>query len=120
MVKILIVDDDFELVQFLTALLRKQNFEVAIASTVGEARSVIELFEPNLIFLDVLLDGTNGGDMCKEIKEINLGIFIILMSAYPKLLQNYKECNADDFLEKPFDFPITLDKVNNLFSKKEF
>jgi DNA-binding response OmpR family regulator len=119
MVKILIVDDNFELTQFLTALLRKQNFEVIIASTVGEARSAIELFEPDLIFLDVLLDGTNGRDMCKEIKEISPRIFIILMSAYPKLLQNYKECNAADFLEKPFDFQVMLDKVNNLFNKKE-
>ncbi len=119
MVKILIVDDNFELVQFLTALLRKQNFEVATASTVGEARNVLESLEPNLIFLDVLLDGTNSRDICKEFKEINPTVFIILMSIYPKLLQNYKECNATDFLEKPFDFQVVLDKVNNLLNKKE-
>ena len=118
MARIIIVDDYADLQDFFTALLELNNFEVRSAGSAAELDIVLSSFIPDLILLDVMLGKDNGIEICRKLKEKHKEITVILISANPKLLINYKECMADDVIEKPFDMKTVLDKVNRLLSGK--
>ena len=73
-------------------------------------------FKPDLILLDVILNGENGRDICEKIRanKTKIRIPIILISANPDWLENCKECGADDILEKPFDIKNLTLKIDHL------
>ena len=116
--KIIIVDDYPDLQELFKTLLELNNFEARSAASSMELNTLLLAFVPDLILLDVMLGGESGKDICMEVKEKHPHIFIILISANPKLLANHKECKADDIIEKPFDIHMVLDKVNNLLANK--
>jgi DNA-binding response OmpR family regulator len=117
MARIIIVDDYKDLQDFFKALLELNHFEVRSAGSAVELNSLLNSFTPDLILLDVMLGADSGINICKEIKEKHKEIAIILISANPKLLINYQDCNADDIIEKPFDMHVVLDKINKLLAR---
>ncbi|HTC01127.1 MAG TPA: response regulator [Ferruginibacter sp.] len=110
MARILIVEDYLDLVNFFSVFLEREGFEVKGISSTKGIESNINHFNPDLVLLDVMF----GIGICKEIKQMNKAIPIILMSTNPKLLENYIEYNADDIIEKPFDNDEVLNKINNI------
>jgi CheY-like chemotaxis protein len=120
MTKILIVDDSNSLVDVLTAMLRRKLYNVASVSSRQEALDKISSFTPQIVLLDVRLNGTDGREICNFIKsDTSIQLKTILMSASPDLLANYQACGADDVLEKPFDLDIILQKLTNVISTKK-
>jgi DNA-binding response OmpR family regulator len=119
MAKILIVEDYKDLQDFLKLLFEINGFEVKSASTSIEVHVLLNTFTPDLILLDVMLQGENGRDICKKIKQTHKDIYIILISANQKLLANYEECQADDVMEKPFNIEDILSKVKRLLYKEK-
>ncbi|HTB52439.1 MAG TPA: response regulator [Ferruginibacter sp.] len=117
MARIIIVDDYKDLQDFFKDMLELNHFEVRSAGSAVELDTLLTTFMPDLILLDVMLGADNGTKICKEIKEKYKEIAIILISANPKLLINYQDCNADDIIEKPFDMYEVLDKINKLLNK---
>jgi DNA-binding response OmpR family regulator len=117
MPKILIIDDYLDLVNFFSVLLEREGFEVKGISRTKGIESNIDHFNPDLVLLDVMLRD-DGREICKEIKQMNKAIHIILMSTNPKLLENYLEYNADDIIEKPFDNDEVLNKIIQILSSK--
>lgn len=69
MQKILLVDDDPDVIAVLQMLLKKKGYQVATASREEEAYKQVELFKPHLIVLDVLLSGVDGRAICKKNKK---------------------------------------------------
>src|ERR1700733_6844869 len=118
MVKILLVDDYIELLDFFSALLTNNGFDVKTASSRKELDEQMILFIPNLIILDIMLEVENGRDICKDLKRIDKGLPIILLSSNPALLINYEECEADDIIEKPFDIDEVVKKIKTVLTKK--
>jgi DNA-binding response OmpR family regulator len=116
--KIIIVDDYADLQDFFTSLLELNGFEVRSAGSAKELNAILNSFTPDLILLDVMLGTDSGREICKDLKEKHPEISIILISANPRLLDNYEECRADDIIEKPFTITIVLDKINKLLAKK--
>jgi DNA-binding response OmpR family regulator len=114
MAKILIVDDSVDLVDMLSILLKMNDHEVVAANTKTAMNKVMITFQPDVILLDVLIRDGNGRDICKEIKESDNKVSIILMSANPKLIKDHQKCKADDVIEKPFDIKTVVEKVNRL------
>jgi DNA-binding response OmpR family regulator len=119
MKKIIIVDDYPDLQELFKTLLGLNNFDVRSAGSAGELNTLLQSFVPDLIFLDVMLGGESGKEICVKVKEKYPEVFIILISANPKLLVNYEECKADDIIEKPFDIHMVLNKVNTLLGSKK-
>ena len=115
MSKIMIVDDSPDLVDFLTLLLTMRKFEVETATSKAQIEEKLALFVPDVILLDVRLNGEDGREICRYIKAKTpfKHIPILLLSADPKLLDGYEECEAADIIEKPFDIASLLEKVNN-------
>ncbi|MES2429728.1 MAG: response regulator [Bacteroidota bacterium] len=112
--KILVVDDAEDIVGLLTILLTKNNFEVETAYSNKTLLDKMHTFFPDLILLDVNLNGENGRDICKQIKDTGNKAPIILMSANHELLANHEECKACDVIEKPFLLDKVLSKINAL------
>jgi DNA-binding response OmpR family regulator len=118
MSKVLIIEDDTALLEFLSIFLTMKGFEISAISSKKEVELTIENFKPEVILLDVLLSGYDGREICREIKATNKTVSVILLSANPKLLRNYDECDADDTIEKPFDNENILKTINRLLHKK--
>jgi DNA-binding response OmpR family regulator len=74
-----------------------------------------------MLILDVLLRGANGRTVCRELKSNKRTNYfpIVLMSASPECLIDFRECDADDFIEKPFDIHTVLNKIDYLLSQHE-
>jgi len=117
MAKILVVDDENDITDILMIVLKLQGHYVEVANSASQMLQKLHLFIPEIILLDVMLNGENGRDLCKQIKSLPYSIDIILMSANSDLLKDYEECKACDVIDKPFHMSDVLEKVNGLVKK---
>ena len=118
MAKILIIEDYLDLQVFFVMFLKMNGYDVESAASKKEAYTILETFSPDLILLDVILDVEDGRNICKEIKEKNKSISIILLSANYHFLKDYYSSNADDIIEKPFENVDLLNKIKLWLNKK--
>ena len=102
MKKVLVVDDDEDVLEVLKLILTSNGFEVHTHSTSVNVAKVVKYFVPNLILLDIHLQEKLGTQICKELKEIYT-VPIILTSAHADHAKTFLESNADAFIRKPFD-----------------
>lgn len=104
--KILIVDDDHDILEVMGIIMESEGYEVDLMSSVQEIFEHISSFHPDLIILDVMLGGMDGREICKSIKSTKdtLHIPIIMMSASHTIANSVEEvCKPDEFVAKPFD-----------------
>lgn len=114
MAKILIVDDEVEILEVVSLLLTMHGFTVQKLSDAGKAVSEINTFNPDVVLLDVNLSGYDGRKICKQLKSADSAykdIPIILFSAMHDLHLTYPECEATDFISKPFDNNKLVEKI---------
>ena len=120
MPKLLIVDDDIDLLEVTKALLLKKGFEVEINTNWEDAMKRIESFQPQVILLDVFLNGIDGLDICKKLKSMphTKDIPVLIFSAYPRVAESVTyEYGADDFIAKPFEVNELIIKVHSVLSQ---
>jgi CheY-like chemotaxis protein len=106
MKKILLVDDNVDNLDVLSALLADEGFAVKCCYTAKNINAEIEDFSPEVIFMDVMLGAEDGIAACQRLKAdaATVGIKIVLMTASNKFKQvNKQDSLADYHLEKPFD-----------------
>jgi DNA-binding response OmpR family regulator len=103
--KVLVVDDDQDILLVVKILLTMNNFAVHAISNPELIRGEIENFSPDLILLDISLGGIDGRKICKELKssDITRSIPVVLFSAHHILANNLLGCMANDVITKPFD-----------------
>jgi len=120
MTKILIVDDSEALLEILAFLIKRHGDEPITYYSAENIVDKVQQHKPDVIIMDVLLQGVDGRELCKEIKAIEIikHIPIILMSASNRALEDYKECKADAIIEKPFDLPVIYDRINCVLRNK--
>lgn len=121
MSKILILDDDQDLLSIVEPLLRKKGFDVWTFVNWQKAWEDIKRNKPNLILLDVFLKGMDGMDICKKLKSSTLtrNIPIIMFSSYPKIAETaIAEFGADEFIAKPFEVNEMVRKIKGVLSAK--
>ena len=112
--KILIVDDDLDILEVVGLILESEGYEVQLMSNGQQIFENINKFNPDLIILDVMLGDMDGREICRNIKntEETLHIPIIMISATHNMAEFVKKsCKPDDFLEKPFDIVNLIQKV---------
>ncbi len=112
---ILVVDDDDKIRSLIKQFLSEKGFIVSSAENAEKAKTKIELFNFNLIILDVMMPGQSGYELTKELKE-SKNIPIILLTAKGEVENRIHglELGADDYLGKPFDPKELLLRVNNV------
>ncbi len=102
--KILIIEDEKELVESILQYLKQENYVCEVAFEFEQARIKISLYDYDCILLDVNLAAGNGLDLLKELKRLNKTSGVIIISAKNALDDKIKGLNlgADDYLPKPF------------------
>ena len=113
MKKVLVIDDNTDILHLVQMILKNHGFEVLVSPKGGEVVTNTEKFSPQVILLDVFLSGFDGRDICRELKQNpkTKDIPVIMFSAHSKQ-DIIKECNADDFIAKPFEVKELVEKIN--------
>jgi DNA-binding response OmpR family regulator len=106
--KILIVDDEHEIIQFVQLYLEKENFEVISAQNGKQALEKARLEKPSLIILDIMLPDVDGVDLCLQLRRES-NVPIIFLSCKQEDIDKAFALSAggDDYVTKPFS-PIEL------------
>ncbi|WP_345953193.1 response regulator [Mucilaginibacter sp. PAMB04168] len=112
--RILAVDDDQDILEVLQLILEDSGYQV---NTLSDGHLLFEKLNeelPDLILMDIMLNGLDGRDLCKNVK-LNMrthDIPVIMISASHNVSDVLKqECAPDDFLAKPFDINTLLIKI---------
>lgn len=103
--RILVVDDNPDLVNILTTSLREEGYRVLGALTSNEGLRLAILSRPELVLLDIMLPGMNGVDMLKRIRSLNPSARVIMLSGNtdPLLAREALELGALAYVDKPFN-----------------
>ena len=115
MKKILVVDDDMDILNVVKLLLTYHQFVVKTTWRWEVILKTVKTFTPDLILLDIDLSGADGGDICKKLKQSKetSGVPVILFSCH-LLSKNYvKGCDAQGFLAKPFEISKLLEIIRH-------
>ena len=120
MSRILVVDDDLDILVVMEILLTMKGFSVEVTAKWESTFEKVTTFKPDLILLDVLISGNDGRTICRQLKSQNetKEIPIIMFSAHPSAAATIAEYGADDFIAKPFDVTDLMDKVNGQLALK--
>ena len=112
---ILVVDDDDKIRLLIKEYLSNKGYIVSTAENAEKAKIKIDIFNFNLIILDVMMPGQSGYDLTKELKT-SKNIPIILLTAKGEVENRIHglEIGADDYIGKPFDPKELLLRVNNV------
>ena len=114
--KVLLVDDDTELVELMTKVLEEDGrFEVRVAGNGFDAGMMVKEYQPDLIVLDVMLPDINGKEVCQRVRADSaledVRILCISGMIEDDKIQELKLSGADDFLHKPFDIEELIDRM---------
>ena len=121
MKKILVVDDDVDILNVVQLVLDVNGFEVLATPNWQQINTHIDAFKPDLILLDVSLGTQDGRNICKQLKSNNntKHIPVILFSANHNIDKSVAECLADNFISKPFDINDLVEGINSQLMKGE-
>ena len=114
--KVLLVDDDAELVELISKVLDDDGrFEVRIAANGFDAGMMVKEYRPDLIILDVMLPDINGKEVCQRIRSDStleeVRILCISGMVEEDRIQELKLAGADAFLHKPFEIDYLIERM---------
>lgn len=113
MKRILIIDDDQAVLEALEEVLKYSGYDVKTIVHTEDIFKVIKRYGPELILIDYILPGINGGEICDQIKTNppTSHIPVIIISGHSKVLKSLGDYGSDVIMEKPFDLNELLDQV---------
>ena len=114
--KLLIVDDDQDLVEVLVDVFERDGrFDVRSVNNGFDAGMMVKEFRPDLVVLDVMLPDINGKEVCQRIRSDpaldEVKVVCISGMVEQDKVQDLMNAGADDFMQKPFDAEALLEKV---------
>lgn len=111
--RVLVIDDDIDLLMLLERILQKQHYSVETAVSLTEAEELIPEFEPQLVLLDININGEDGRQLCWKLKNNpeTADIKVIIMSGYDYNTGRAVIFGADALLPKPLHIPYLLSQV---------
>ena len=120
--KILVVDDDEDLVELICdALERDGRFDIRSVNNGFGAGMLIKEFRPDLVVLDVMLPDINGNAVCRTIRADksleHVRIIIVSGVVNREDVETLLDAGADDFLQKPFDVKELVNRISELVSE---
>ena len=117
--KLLIADDSVDLLELMELFLGEKVFDVKCASSKKALFSTLRNYTPDLIILDVFIENVDGREICKKLKSDSKTkhVPIIIFSANPYAIANYKTFGANDFIEKPFSLEVVLAKIESVLQQ---
>nr|WP_298409943.1 response regulator [uncultured Halomonas sp.] len=122
MPKVLVVDDEPNIVLSLEFLMQRAGFEVATAEDGEQALALVAEQSPDLVLLDISLPGISGFDVLERLRADNTHsrLPIIMLTAHGREVEREKgfALGADDYITKPFSTQALVDKVKGLLNEE--
>jgi two-component system, OmpR family, alkaline phosphatase synthesis response regulator PhoP len=120
--RILLVDDEKDILEFLSYNLKKEGFEVATCTDGQMALDKLDEFQPHLIVLDVMMPGMDGIETCENIRS-NSKYDHIIITFLTARSEDYSqvaglEAGADDYINKPIKPKVLVSRVKALLRRK--
>src|SRR5574344_1611905 len=118
--KVLLIDDDPGIIDVLTLSFEKEGYQVSTCMNRDKAVPTYNSTQPDIIILDLMLPGTDGNDICREIRKTS-EVPIILLTARTDTLDKIigLELGADDYIPKPFESNEVLARVKAVLRRTE-
>lgn len=114
---ILIIEDDILLLKTLEFKLKKEAYEIITAKNGVEGMDIIKTNMPDLIVTDIMMPFVNGleliGFLRNDLKS-NIPVIVLSSAKHQQVVNDALELGADDFLAKPFNPEILLNKIQTL------
>ena len=119
--KILLVDDEPDILEFLSYNLKKEGYTVYMATNGTEAVAVAKKESPDLIILDVMMPDMDGIDTCREIRELP-GLSDVLIAFLTARSEDYSQIagfdvGADDYINKPIKPRVLISRIKALLRR---
>jgi len=120
--KILVIDDQEDLLELTSRLLQSSGYDVITLANGTNALDLIKKELPHLVLMDMIMPEKDGGQICQEMKSDAAihHIPVILTTGQMMDKSEYsdeKSIGADDYLMKPFEIDDLLSKIRNLLAK---
>jgi two-component system alkaline phosphatase synthesis response regulator PhoP len=119
--KILLVDDEPDILEFLSYNLKKEGYNVFTANNGKEAVTVAKKENPHLIILDVMMPDMDGIETCREIREIS-GLKDVMIAFLTARSEDYSQIagfdvGADDYINKPIKPRVLISRIKALLRR---
>ena len=117
--KILIIEDDNDILDITTTVLNIANYEVAGTNGTDDIIALVKAHQPDLVLTDYMLPGLTGGQICKLIKNNKETgkIPVILMSAYQKQAIAVGNFDYDAYIKKPYNIDQLINVIDKLLMR---
>ena len=119
---ILIVDDEEDICQILSYSLQAAGYQTSVAHSAEEALALIEQSAPDLLLLDIMMEGLSGTDLAKLLQERGLLtfpiIFLTALTSESDVLKGF-QLGADDYITKPFHLTEVLARVKAILRRTQ-
>ncbi|MFH1249211.1 MAG: response regulator [archaeon] len=117
--KVMVVDDEQDIVTLLTAVLENEGFKTISASSGQECLDKLKTAKPDLILLDMMMPGMSGREVCERIrkdpKTKNLKIAFVTVARFSEIgKEKLKDMNVSDYITKPFDNDELIKRVKKI------
>ena len=114
--RILVVDDDVDLLMLIERLLNKQGFIVETAANLTGAEDIFSYFGPQLVLLDINVNGEDGRKLCWQLKNNGTGVKVIIMSGYDFSVGRAMLFGADELIPKPINTEFLILRIESLLN----
>jgi DNA-binding response OmpR family regulator len=120
--KVLVIDDDLDLLMLLERKLVQEGYDVETAASLAEAEDLISFSTPDLVLLDINVQGEDGRQLCFKLKKLEQHppIKVIIMTGFDMDARRAFLFGADELIAKPFPYEYVLNRLSaHLFEKAE-
>jgi len=117
--RLLLIEDDVKLVRALQRGLQREGYAVDLAGTGDEALAQAREYDYDALVLDVMLPGTDGFTVCRELRRSEQWVPVLMLTARDHVKDRIRglDAGADDYLVKPFDFGELLARLRALIRR---
>jgi two-component system OmpR family response regulator len=116
--RILVVDDEPNIAELLSAALRLEGYDVGLAATGTEAVDMVRTYRPNLVMLDVMLPDFDGNEVCRRLRQQGEQVPIVFLTARDTTQDKVEGLAlGDDYVTKPFSVEELMARVGAILRR---
>ncbi len=112
-IRILVIEDEPSIIEFLRTGLRYEGYEVVIASDGRQGLDIAERISADLVILDLMLPDMDGLEVCRRLRDSGSSVPVIILTAKRSVTDKVKglDTGADDYITKPFSFEELVARI---------